>query len=177
MIHGGEFENRIEHDFSVNVNPVKTPESVLAAMHKALECAEKYPQIHSDELVSALAKALGAEEKNVLVGNGSSELFLAVVNAFSPCKILIPVPSFYGYEYAACSKKNDVRVMKLENSEEYQVTIVCYFLPIRIIRRERKFRRSFLPIYWGTAKRRGLRLFWMNAFMNLPGKRTRCFIT
>ena len=122
MTHGGEFENRIEHDFSVNVNPVKTPGSVLSAMRNALECVDQYPQIHSGELVSALAKVLNAEEKNILVGNGSSELFPAVVNAFPPCKILIPVPSFYGYEYAACSKKNDVRVMKLEISEEYAIT-------------------------------------------------------
>jgi histidinol-phosphate/aromatic aminotransferase/cobyric acid decarboxylase-like protein len=39
--------------------------------------------------------------ENIICGNGASELFLAIVRALSPENIVIPIPSFYGYEHAA----------------------------------------------------------------------------
>lgn len=123
MIHGGEFEdNRIKTDFSVNINPVKTPESITAAMKHAVDYADRYPQLHSEKLTEALADRFKIGKNQILTGNGSSELFTAVANAFSPCTVMIPVPSFYGYEYAVSANNTDLRFTELNPDEDFAVT-------------------------------------------------------
>ena len=101
-IHGGDVSaGKIEYDFSVNLNPLPIPKQVTDAMEKALINVNRYPDYTSGKLICALAKKHGLKEAQIAVGNGSSELFMAVSHAFSPGRILIPVPSFFGYEYAA----------------------------------------------------------------------------
>ncbi len=101
-IHGGDiYGNRVKLDFSVNVNPLGIPDGVAAALHEAVGLCRNYPDIEERELRSGLSARLGVPESWLLFGNGASELFMAIVHALKPKKTLIPVPSFYGYEYAA----------------------------------------------------------------------------
>ena len=101
-IHGGDrYRNRIRLDFSVNVNPLGMPEAVRDSLHRAVELCGGYPDIEAQELKKTVSGMLSVPEESVLFGNGASELFMAVVHGIRPGKILIPVPSFYGYEYAA----------------------------------------------------------------------------
>lgn len=97
-IHGGDIYNhKVNMDFSVNINPLGIPERVKAAMHAAIEHCDCYPDI----ACAGLKQAVAAERAdNVLFGNGASELFLAIVHAIEPKQAVIPIPSFYGYEYA-----------------------------------------------------------------------------
>ena len=100
--HGGDiYRNQIRQDFSVNTNPLGMPDSVREALHQAVEEAEHYPDIHAQELTNAVAEQLRISEKKLVFGNGASELFHAVLHAVKPSKMLIPVPSFLGYEEAA----------------------------------------------------------------------------
>ena len=100
--HGGDiYRNQIRLDFSVNTNPLGMPDSVREALHQAVEEAEHYPDIHAQELANAVAEQLRISEKKLVFGNGASELFHAVLHAVKPSKMLIPVPSFLGYEEAA----------------------------------------------------------------------------
>lgn len=108
-IHGGDVSaGKIEYDFSVNLNPLPIPKRVTDAMEKALINVNRYPDYTFGKLICALAKKHGLKEAQIAVGNGSSELFMAVSHAFSPGRILIPVPSFFGYEYAANAGNNEV---------------------------------------------------------------------
>ncbi len=106
MVHGGEIA--CKYDFSVNLNPVPTPEPVLHAIKQAAEQADRYP----DRLQSAFrahvcaaenvlaAGAYRLNEEMIVGGNGASELLFAIVNMLHPKKVLLPVPSFYGYRHA-----------------------------------------------------------------------------
>ena len=115
--HGGDiYRNQIRLDFSVNTNPLGMPDSVREALHQAVEEAEHYPDIHAQELANAVAEQLRISEKKLVFGNGASELFHAVLHAVKPSKILIPVPSFYGYEYAAKAADSHIKYAYL--SEE-----------------------------------------------------------
>ncbi len=101
-IHGGDiYRNRVKLDFSISVNPLGTPECIKEALHRAVAYSSVYPDIASERLKDAVSQALAVPAEYVLFGNGASELFMAVVHAVMPKKIVIPVPSFYGYEYAA----------------------------------------------------------------------------
>ncbi len=101
-IHGGDiYRNPVDIDFSVNVNPLGIPEGVKAAMHHAVEICGRYPDPEAEKLKSAVSGMLGISPGYLLFGNGASELFMAVAHGIRPRKAVIPVPSFYGYEYAA----------------------------------------------------------------------------
>ncbi|SHJ58904.1 pyridoxal phosphate-dependent aminotransferase [Hespellia stercorisuis] len=102
IIHGGDiYRNQVQMDFSVNTNPLGIPEGVKEALADAVENCRCYPDIHAAELVHAISGQTGVEPDMVVCGNGASELFMAIVHAEKPKKILIPVPSFYGYERSA----------------------------------------------------------------------------
>ena len=98
-IHGGDiYRNHIAIDFSINVNPLGVPKAVKTALHQAVESCERYPDIKAERLKMAVSNMLTVPEEYLLFGNGASELFMAIVHGIKPKKIVIPVPSFYGYE-------------------------------------------------------------------------------
>lgn len=102
MVHGGDiYRNKVELDFSVNINPLGISESVCRALMNAVESCHCYPDIRAEKLRRAISDMTGADEREILCGNGASELLLAIVRGIMPGKTLIPVPSFYGYERAA----------------------------------------------------------------------------
>lgn len=101
-IHGGDiYRNRVRTDFSVSLNPLGMPEAVKDALMEAVGVCNRYPDIAAERLKHAISAAEGVPEEYLLFGNGASELFMAAVHAIRPKKTVIPVPSFYGYEYAA----------------------------------------------------------------------------
>ena len=109
MLHGGEiYDKKIELDFSVNLNPVKCPEAVIDEIKRAAGEVTNYPDISQSRFRTAVAEAeTYLSEKNVkftadniVGGNGASELLMAVACMVRSKKALLPIPSFYGYEYA-----------------------------------------------------------------------------
>ena len=121
--HGGDiYRNQIRLDFSVNTNPLGMPDSVREALHQAVEEAEHYPDIHAQELTKAVAERLRISEKRLVFGNGASELFHAVLHAVKPSKILIPVPSFLGYEEAAKAMECEVIFYEMKKEEKFSLT-------------------------------------------------------
>lgn len=108
-IHGGDiYRNRVRTDFSVNVNPLGMPKAVKDALREAADACEKYPDIAAERLKHAVSAMAAVSEEYLLFGNGASELFMAAVHAIRPKKTVIPVPSFYGYEYAANAADGEI---------------------------------------------------------------------
>ncbi|MBQ9120426.1 MAG: aminotransferase class I/II-fold pyridoxal phosphate-dependent enzyme [Lachnospiraceae bacterium] len=100
-VHGGDiYRNHVRLDFSVNINPFGIPKAVEQALHAAVRKSVQYPDIAAEQLKAAVSEMLAVPEEWLLFGNGASELFMAIVHALNPQKTVIPVPSFYGYEYA-----------------------------------------------------------------------------
>ena len=121
--HGGDiYRNQIRLDFSVNTNPLGMPDSVREALHQAVEEVEHYPDIHAQELANAVEEQLRISEKKLVFGNGASELFHAVLHAVKPSKILIPVPSFLGYEEAAKALDCEVIFYEMKKEEKFCLT-------------------------------------------------------
>ncbi len=120
MRHGGDvYRNDVRLDFSVNINPLGVPKSVADALNKAIERVERYPDIDSEELCSKLAKIHKIPAERIVCANGASELLLAVVHALKPRKILLPVPSFYGYERAACAAGAEIIYYEMREENDF----------------------------------------------------------
>ena len=123
MIHGGDiYRNPVTVDFSVNGNPLGTPQSVSEALHQAVGMCGCYPDIEVQALKDAVGRMLAVPKEYLLFGNGASELFLAIVRGVSPKKTVIPVPSFYGYEYAAKAAKSEILYYVLKQENGFCVT-------------------------------------------------------
>lgn len=119
-MHGGDiYRNQVSTDFSVNVNPLGMPEAVASALHEAVEMCGSYPDMETDKLKKVVSNMLFVPEEYLLFGNGASELFMAIVHAIKPHKTLIPVPSFYGYEYAAEAVGEEIVYYPLRERMDY----------------------------------------------------------
>lgn len=122
-IHGGDiYRNRVTIDFSVNVNPLGIPQAIQAAMHGAVGQCGRYPDIEAQALKRAVSGMLSVPEDYLLFGNGASELFMAAVHGIKPKKTVIPVPSFYGYEYAAKAVGSEILYYELKQENGFGVT-------------------------------------------------------
>lgn len=117
-IHGGDiYRNQVSLDFSINVNPLGMPEAVRTVLKEAVKLCSSYPDIQAEKLKKAVSRALSVTEDYLIFGNGASELFMGIVHTIVPRKTVIPVPSFYGYEYAAEAVPGEILyyTMKKEN--------------------------------------------------------------
>ena len=122
-IHGGDvYRNKVNIDFSVSINPCGVPAKVSVALNEALDSLEKYPDIRCEKLTKAVARMLNVKEENLVFGNGSSELFMAVANTYKPKRVLIAEPSFYGYEYAFEVNAGNVIYYYLREEDNYRLT-------------------------------------------------------
>ena len=118
-IHGGDiYTNKVKLDFSVNVNPLGIPKGVEDALHQAVVRCQQYPDIRAFELKEEVAKQLAVPKEYLLFGNGASEVFMGIMHALKPRKVLIPIPSFYGYQYVTEAVESEISYyfMEKENS-------------------------------------------------------------
>ncbi len=101
MTHGGDvYRNKVHMDFSVSLNPLKTPAEVTEAIKRSVDLADRYPDLKQEEPKSMIADAAGMQSGNVCVGSGASELLMAAVRAADPNKAFLWEPCFYGYRHA-----------------------------------------------------------------------------
>lgn len=132
-IHGGDIYSRqIRLDFSVNVNPLGIPKPVEQALHAAVDHVGEYPDITARKLKQAVSQMLLKQYRceipaeYLLFGSGASELFMAIVHGVcseqnaehQPKQIVIPVPSFYGYEHAAKAVDSRIKYVPLKYAEQ-----------------------------------------------------------
>ena len=75
--------------------------------------------MEASELKSAVSNMLGIPGEYLIFGNGASEIFMGIVHALKPEKTLIPVPSFYGYEYTTEAASSDIVYFPLKEENEF----------------------------------------------------------
>ncbi len=88
-------------DFSSNINPYGPPPGVLETLRDNLHLVAPYPDRYCRSLRNALSERLGVPPEAILATNGAAEAFYLVCYALRPSRVMIPVPSFGGYQAAA----------------------------------------------------------------------------
>lgn len=125
--HGGniyEIERKYNKeiiDFSANINPLGLPQEIKTALYKNFDRILHYPDPNATDLVEKIANYWGISKRNILLGNGSTELIYLVVATFKPETTLIPVPTFSEYERAAKSVGSKVSFLKLKISHGFRL--------------------------------------------------------
>lgn len=96
--HGGDvFENAVKHDFSININPHGMPLEIAEAIKNAVAGADIYPDYKSRKLAMLIAKKHGTCENQIVIGNGASELILAIARMGAKTATVIQ-PTFSEYK-------------------------------------------------------------------------------
>ena len=81
-LHGGDIYRHPDViDFSVNTNPLGTPESVKRAVQESVAKIEHYPDVRCEALRKAISRFEQVNMEEILCGNGAAELFFAAVQA------------------------------------------------------------------------------------------------
>ena len=110
----------INYDIKINQNenPYDLPTEVKSAILAKFRETEwnRYPRLGSGGLRQKIADYLNISAKQVMVGNGSNEILLAVMNAvLEPGKsLLIAEPTFSLYRHYGEINGADVQVIRLD---------------------------------------------------------------
>ena len=106
LIHGGDWAGYQEEygtlplDFSSNISPFGLPAGVRAAMERAMDGADRYPDPLCRKLRGAIAEAEGVDAAWCLCGSGAADLIYRAVLAKRPRRALITAPTFAEYQAA-----------------------------------------------------------------------------
>ncbi|MBI4555736.1 MAG: threonine-phosphate decarboxylase [Planctomycetes bacterium] len=84
-------------DFSANINPLGYPPSLPKALREGLPSILHYPDINCTRLRRAITQKTRHKEKEILIGNGSTELMYLIPRAFRPQKGVIFEPTYSEY--------------------------------------------------------------------------------
>lgn len=112
-------------DYSSNINPYGLPKNFERAVIENLSVLEKYPDPDYIELREEIAKTNKVELKNIIVGNGATEVIFLYMKVLKAKKILIVSPTFGEYERAMKATLDDIQVdyFKLEEAENFVLNI------------------------------------------------------
>lgn len=99
--HGGDiYTNKIEYDFSANLNPLGIPEGVKNVLKDSVGNWDNYPDHFCRELRLSLSEYEVFPSQNIVCGNGAADLIHRLVAVVKPKKALISAPTFSEYENA-----------------------------------------------------------------------------
>ncbi|MBF0431395.1 MAG: cobyric acid synthase [Fibrobacteria bacterium] len=131
MNHGGNYQAAVDCfglttgvplklDFSVNLNLLGMPPSVERLLANGNFSLQDYPETGAETAVSALARAHGLPVEQVLIGNGSTELFLSILLGLKPEGAVLFSPCYSGYEEVCTVADLPVkRVMRLSADNNF----------------------------------------------------------
>src|SRR3990172_9045848 len=139
-VHGGEvWDVAVETgkslrdfvDFSSRVNPLGPSPKAFDALREGCGTISFYPDSNSTALREAIACHYGLDKRNVIVGNGSTELIYLFAEVFlkSGDVALVPSPSFGEYESAVRKAGGEPKFVPLDSG--FQVEAEAFKREIR----------------------------------------------
>lgn len=84
--------------FSANVNPMGVSPKLRASLAEHIDSITQYPDREYTSLRKCIGQYVDADFKNIIVGNGSTELISLCIQIMHPKKALILGPSYSEYE-------------------------------------------------------------------------------
>jgi threonine-phosphate decarboxylase len=103
-------------DFSASINPLGCPEVVRKAVSEQFNDILHYPDSQCTDLGKTIAEKIPCKESNVIVGNGSNELFYLIPRALRPAKGVLLQPTFG--EFKDAFYNSNVEVVEIINDDK-----------------------------------------------------------
>jgi len=135
-IHGGniaaiagklgiESTPEILYDFSVNINPFGMPVAVERAISgMGHSDYSNYPEIYAKFATESIAEAHNLPLTSLLLGNGSTELFMWIIQSIDPTTAHIIAPCYSGYSEICKAAGVPLKIAKFAKAEdEFRVNL------------------------------------------------------
>lgn len=128
-MHGGRPEEDILRlsvqsgpviDFSVNINPLGFPEIIRQRWMEMISGIDQYPSLEGEGITDFLAKRFGMPHKNILAGNGSTEILYLLPRALGLRKVAIITPSYHDYYRATALANAEPVIAPLSEKDSFQ---------------------------------------------------------
>ena len=100
-------------DFSASINPLGCPEGVRKAISERFADIKNYPDSECTSLRKAIANKVYCNESNIIIGNGSNELFYLIPRALKPKQGIFLQPTFSEFKDALCNA--NVEIVEIVN--------------------------------------------------------------
>lgn len=113
-------------DYSSNINPLGVPESFKRAIIENFDILEKYPDPDYVELRENIRRYNKVDVKNIIAGNGATEILFLYMKAMKPKKTLIISPSFAEYKRALDSVGSEIIHYPLLEENNYNLDIESF---------------------------------------------------
>jgi threonine-phosphate decarboxylase len=129
--HGDDIygDKDIKANFSTNIYYKSNNSWLKEFLINNWKILGSYPEPDAYSLKESLAKYHNIKPNNFIIGNGATEIFYLIAQAFSQKDTLIPVPSFAEYKDACQSFKHSIINCQIEELEkakdEYDLIIIC----------------------------------------------------
>ncbi|NLY21266.1 MAG: histidinol-phosphate aminotransferase family protein, partial [Tissierellia bacterium] len=125
FIHGGDvisYKNYYDGemiDFSSNINPLGLPNSVKTGIELGMRELDSYPDVKYRRLKSNLSKYLGANQSQIVVGNGAVEVIDLVISIFK--RVILVYPAFAEYELR--SEVHGLEIVKIALNDDFSLDL------------------------------------------------------
>lgn len=113
-------------DYSSNINPLGVPDSFKRAIIENFDILEKYPDPDYVELRENIGRYNKVDVKNIIAGNGATEILFLYMKAMKPKKTLIISPSFAEYKRALDSVGSEIIHYPLLEENNYNLDIESF---------------------------------------------------
>ena len=126
--HGGDIQTFVERfgceplDYSANTNPLGISPAAKAAISKALDQADRYPDPYCRQLRNALSEKEGVDVDHIICGNGAADLIFRLVMTVQPKKALLLAPTFSEYEESLVQGGSDISYFYLQEENDFALT-------------------------------------------------------
>lgn len=126
--HGGHIRSFVEEsghmeaslvDFSANINPLGPPDWIRSVVSSNLEYIDRYPDPDCLELRRVLAGKYSRDIREILVGNGSTELIYLAPKAGGKSRAIIPIPSYLDYDLACKAVGLEISYVELSEDNNF----------------------------------------------------------
>ncbi|MGR3293153.1 MAG: threonine-phosphate decarboxylase CobD, partial [Candidatus Scalindua sp.] len=108
-------------DFSASINPLGYPAVVRKAVSEQFDEILHYPDSQCSDLRKSIAEKIPCSESNVIIGNGSNELFYLIPRALKPERGVLIQPTFG--EFKDAFSNSNVDVIEIINDDKDFPTI------------------------------------------------------
>jgi threonine-phosphate decarboxylase len=133
ITHGGRAlafarERRLDYrevmDFSANINPLGPSPLALDALKQSLDLIKVYPDEFSVRLTHAISDRLHVAEKNILPGNGATDLMYFWLRTLRPRSATLIVPTFAEYRKALESIGAAIQIVSLSARDHFRLPAI-----------------------------------------------------
>ena len=109
--------------FSANVNPLGISYKLRNELASHIDAITSYPDREYTSLRKCIGDYVNTDYRNILVGNGSTELISLVIQITKPQKALIVGPTYSEYEHEVSLEGGRSHYFRLKESDDFNLNI------------------------------------------------------